>query len=81
MGFNGKIEASFDHPPEASTMLAAQEKIERQATLQSALASQRMEGLEPDAQVVHDAEQWARGELPLSTAIANFKARVRHDMP
>lgn len=61
-------------------MLAFEEQIERQTAVQNALASQRMEGLEPDPRVVEDAEKWARGEMTIQTAVADFKARVRHDM-
>lgn len=61
-------------------MLAFEEQLERQAAVQNALASQRMEGLEPDAKVVEDAEKWARGEMTIQAAVAEFKARVRHDM-
>ena len=41
-------------------MIAEQEQTERRAVVQSALASQRIKGLEPDAQAVADAERWAR---------------------
>lgn len=61
-------------------MLALQEQIERRATMQNALASQRMEGLEPDTKVVEDVEKWARGEITLSAAIADFKTRVARQM-
>lgn len=37
-------------------------------------ASQRMEGLEPERQVLEDAQKWARGEKTISQAIADFKA-------
>ena len=47
-------------------MLAEQERIERRAVVQNALASQRMEGLEPDAKVIEDAEKWARGEMSIT---------------
>ena len=42
----------------AKIMIAEQEQTERRAVVQSALASQRIEGLEPDAQAVADAERW-----------------------
>jgi hypothetical protein len=38
-------------------MIAEQEQMERRACVQSALASQRIEGLEPEAQVIEDAAQ------------------------
>ena len=49
----------------------------RLAAVQNALASQRMEGLEPEAQVLEDAQKWARGEKTISQAIADFKARLQ----
>ncbi len=60
-------------------MLAMQEQIERNATLQNALASQRMEGLEPDAKMIEDAKKWARGDMTIDAAIADFKARFIQD--
>jgi hypothetical protein len=61
-------------------MIAEQEQIERRAVVQSALGSQLIEGLEPDATVIEDAEKWARGEMTIAAAIANYKARVQHGM-
>lgn len=58
-------------------MIAEQEQIERRAAVQNALASQRMEGLEPDPKVVEDAQKWARGEKTISQAVAEFKARLQ----
>jgi Antitoxin VbhA len=60
-------------------MIAEQEQIERRAALKNALASQLIEGLEPDATVIEDAEKWARGQMTIAAAVANYKARVRHD--
>ena len=60
-----------------STMIAEQEQVARRATVQNALASQRMEGLEPERQVLEDAQKWARGEKTISQAIADFKARLQ----
>lgn len=53
------------------------EKAERLATVRSSLASQRIEGLEPDSQAVADAEAWARGELSLAEAIGHYKAKLK----
>jgi hypothetical protein len=61
-------------------MIAEQEQIERRAVVQSALGSQLIEGLEPDATVIEDAEKWARGEMTIAAAVANYKARLRHGM-
>jgi hypothetical protein len=62
-------------------MIAEREKIERLAVLRNAPASQRMEGLEPDAIAVTDVERWARAEVTLSEAISNFKARLLLETP
>lgn len=61
-------------------MISEQEKIERRAVMRSALASQRMEGLEPDAKVIEDSEKWARGEMTIAAAIADYKARLWHEV-
>lgn len=61
-------------------MLSEQEQTERRQTVQNALASQRIEGLEPDAIVIQDAEKWVRGEISIDTAVANYKARVRYEI-
>lgn len=58
-------------------MIAEQEQIERRSAVLNALASQRMEGLEPDPKVVEDAQKWARGEKTISQAVADFKARLQ----
>lgn len=57
-------------------MLAKQELIERRAVVENALASQQMEGLEPDNQAVQDAYKWAMGGLSIATAIENYKAHL-----
>ncbi len=61
-------------------MIAEQEKIERNALVRSELASQHIEGLEPDATVIEDAKKWARGEMTIADAVTKYKARAQHDM-
>ncbi len=61
-------------------MIAEQEQIERHVVVMSALASQRMEGHEPDAKVVADAHRWARGEISIGAAVADYKARLQQAM-
>jgi len=61
-------------------MIAEQEQSERRAVVQSALASQRIEGLEPDPQAVADAQRWARGEMTLGAAVEQYKARMQLEM-
>jgi hypothetical protein len=58
-------------------MIAEQEQQARLAAVQNALASQRIEGLEPERQVLEDAQKWARGEKSISQAITDFKARLQ----
>ncbi len=48
----------------------------RQAAVTNALANQRLEGLEPEAQVVLDLKRFARGECEISAVLNNFKARI-----
>jgi hypothetical protein len=62
-------------------MIAEREKIERLAVLRNALASQRLEGLAPDAIAVTDVERLARAEITFSEAISNFKARLLLETP
>src|SRR6218665_3478489 len=64
----------------AKIMISEQEQTERRAVVQSSLASQRIEGLEPDAQAVADAERWARGEMTIGAAVDQYKARMRLEM-
>lgn len=61
-------------------MIAEQEQIERRAVVQSALGSQLIEGLRPHATVIEDAEKWARGGMTIAAAVANYKARLQHDI-
>lgn len=67
-------------PNPTQSLLAEHEHFERLAAVRSALASQRMEGLEPDPRAVADAERWARGEITIGAAVADFKMRVRLEM-
>ncbi|MEM4988461.1 hypothetical protein V8G57_13775 [Collimonas sp. H4R21] len=61
-------------------MISKREKIERHAIVRNALANQRIEGVEPDAQVIKDAEKWACGEISIAEAIANFKAKLQDEL-
>lgn len=58
-------------------MQAEQEQFQRRTYVQSALASQRIEGLEPDKTVLEDAQKWVRGEMTIAAAVAAFKARLQ----
>lgn len=61
-------------------MIPKQEQTERHAAVRNALANQRIEGLKPDAQAVLDARRWARGEMSITAAIEQYKARMRSAM-
>jgi hypothetical protein len=47
----------------------------RQAAVSNAIASQRLAGLEPEAEFVVDLHRFARGECELNEALNNLKAR------
>jgi hypothetical protein len=68
------------HRPRDWIIIAKQEQIERLAVVKSALASQRIEGLEPDTKVIEDAEKWAHGEMTIATAVADYKARTQNEV-
>ena len=48
----------------------------RTAAVRNALASQRLEGLEPDALVVEDLQRFARGECEIEDVLARYRARL-----
>ncbi|WP_442867246.1 antitoxin VbhA family protein [Acidovorax sp. NCPPB 3576] len=54
--------------------VSAVEQWERRATIRSNLASQRMEGHEPDAQALQDCEKWVRGETTIKESALNNSA-------
>ncbi|PHV05367.1 hypothetical protein CSQ96_20970 [Janthinobacterium sp. BJB412] len=60
-------------------MIAEQERIERRSALLRALASQRLEGLEPGTAALRDAQRWVAGEITCGEAVANYLALLRHD--
>lgn len=47
------------------TPLAAEETAERRRTADNALASQRLEGLEPDPQVIAEVERYIFGKVEI----------------
>ncbi len=61
-------------------MISKQKQAERSVMVESALASQRIEGLEPDAEVIKDAEKWVRGEMTIAAAVAAYKARISQNV-
>jgi cytochrome P450 len=58
-------------------MITKREQEERREIMQNALASQRLEGLEPDAKAIADSEKWVRGEVEIRDLIEDFTARVK----
>ena len=57
--------------------ISARQQLERRATIQSGRASQRMEGLEPEAEALRDCEKWVRGEVSIDEIVERYKARLR----
>ncbi|SAI46798.1 Uncharacterised protein [Bordetella ansorpii] len=57
-------------------MLTPQEIAQRQRAVEDALASQRLEGLEPDAQALHQMQQYVQGHVELADIVAMFSRRV-----
>lgn len=57
--------------------LAPEEVTERRRAVDNALASQRLEGLEPDPLVVVELERYILGELDLGQIIERYLSRVK----
>ncbi|WP_034987941.1 antitoxin VbhA family protein [Bartonella florencae] len=58
-------------------MLSEDEIKRRRFHAKNALASQRLEGLEPDPQVVAQVERYIIGELEISDVIKDYIERVK----
>ncbi|WP_375684445.1 MULTISPECIES: antitoxin VbhA family protein [unclassified Bartonella] len=58
-------------------MLSEEEIKLRRIAAENALASQRLEGLEPDPLVVAQVERYIIGELEISDIITDYMERVR----
>ncbi|EJF91607.1 hypothetical protein ME9_01725 [Bartonella taylorii 8TBB] len=58
-------------------MLSEDEIKRRRFAAKNALASQRLEGLEPDQQVVSQMERVIIGELETSDVIKNLMERIK----
>lgn len=58
-------------------MISKREQKERKEIMLNALASERLEGLEPDAKAIADSERWGRGEVEIRDIIEDFTARVK----
>jgi hypothetical protein len=59
-----------------SSTTDARTVAERLAAVRDAVASQRLEGLEVDAETVADLERAARGELDVEAVLAGIQARI-----
>lgn len=57
-------------------MLTPQQIEQRRRDVQDALASQRLEGLEPDAQTLRQMQQYVEGQIELADIVAAFARRV-----
>ncbi|SAI73136.1 Uncharacterised protein [Bordetella ansorpii] len=57
-------------------MLTPKEIEQRRRDVDDALASQRLEGLEPDAQTVRQMQQYVDGQVELADVVAIFARRV-----
>lgn len=57
-------------------MLNEKEIAARRAALNNAVATQRLEGLEPDTQTIADLERVVRGEINVADVIARLRQRI-----
>jgi hypothetical protein len=53
-----------------------QESAKRKLALENAIASQRLEGLEPDDQTIEDLNCVVRGEFSVEESIRRVKERI-----
>ncbi|KMJ45026.1 hypothetical protein AB204_11185 [Xenorhabdus khoisanae] len=58
-------------------MLTQSEIEERQHHVSNAIASQRLEGIEPDIQTLEDLNRFASGDLELSDVLFRLQERTR----
>ncbi|WNW12256.1 antitoxin VbhA family protein [Pseudomonas sp. DTU_2021_1001937_2_SI_NGA_ILE_001] len=56
--------------------LSQTEHSERRQAVANALASQRLEGLEPDAEVIRQLEAFAEGTLAIKAILEAFRGRI-----
>ncbi len=52
------------------------EHSERRQDVANAIASQRLEGLEPDAEVIRQLEAFAEGRLGVEAILEGFRGRI-----
>jgi len=56
--------------------LTERELAKRNMAVENAIASHRVEGLEPDAQTIKDLESVARGEFGIEESLRRVKERI-----
>lgn len=56
--------------------LSEAERAERRQAVSNALASQRLEGLEPDAEVIAQLRDYAEGRREIGEIVAEFRGRI-----
>ena len=56
--------------------ITEQELAERNIALENAIASHRLEGLEPDAQTIEDLKCVVRGEFAIEESLRRVKERI-----
>lgn len=53
-----------------------QELAKRNLALENAIATHRLEGLEPDAQTIEDLKRVVRGEIDIDESLRRVKERI-----
>lgn len=61
--------------PGTAMPLSETERAERRQAVANAIASQRLEGLEPDAEVIRQLEAFAEGTLGIEAILGEFRGR------
>lgn len=56
--------------------LSETERAERRQAVANAIASQRLEGLEPDAEVIRQLEAFAEGRLGIEAILGEVRGRI-----
>jgi len=56
--------------------LSQTERSERRQAVANAIASQHLEGLEPDAEVIRQLEAFAEGKIGIEAILEGFRGRI-----
>lgn len=62
--------------PETAMPLSQTERSERRQAVANTLANQRLEGLEPDAEVIRQLGAFAEGMLGIEAILGEFRSRI-----